>query len=41
MKLTLAKILAKKYQQVVLPAKSADNLCKQIGPRSGPTKCRA
>ena len=24
-----------------LPAMSADNLCKQFGPRSGPTKCRA
>ena len=45
MKLTLAKVLARKYQQVVLyltlPAMSADNLCKQFGHRSGPTKCRA
>ena len=24
-----------------LPLSSANNLCKQIGPRSGPTKCRA
>ena len=24
-----------------VPAMSADNLCKQFGPRSGPTKCRA
>ena len=23
------------------PVPSADNLCKQFGPRSGPTKCRA
>ena len=42
MKLTLAKALARKYEQVVLylclPAMSADNLCKQFGPRSGPTK---
>ena len=41
MKLTLAKVLARKYQQVVLyftlPAMSADNLCKPFGPRSGPT----
>ena len=38
MKLTLAKVLARKYQQVVLystlPSISADNLCKQFGPRS-------
>ena len=40
MKLTfkIAKVLARKYQQVVL---SADNLCKQFGLRSGQTKCRA
>ena len=45
MKLTLAKVLARKYQQVVLylilPAMSADNLCKQFGSRLGTTKCRA
>ena len=46
MKLTLTKVLGRKYQQVVfvfnfLPAMSADNLCKQFGPRSGPTKCWA
>ena len=51
MKLTLAKVLAREwYQQVVLYLTlcllgvsfvSADNLCKQFGPRSGPTKCRA
>ena len=44
MKLTLAKVLVRKYQQVncfvfnSLPAVSADNVCKQFGPRSGPTK---
>ena len=32
MKLILAKVLARKYQQVVLPAMSADNLCKQFDP---------
>ena len=46
MKLNLAKVLARKYQQVVLyfnslPALSADDLCKQIGPRSSRTICRA
>ena len=47
MKLTLAKVLAKKYQQVScfvfssLPAMSVDNLCKQFGSRSGPIKYQA
>ena len=47
MKLSLAKVLArKKYQEVLyltlcLLAASANNLCKQLGPRPGPTNCRA
>ena len=34
-------------ESIMIPEKkidqvsSADNLCKQFGPRSGPTKCRA
>ena len=29
------------YLTLCLLVSSADNLCKQFGPRSGPTKCRA
>ena len=41
MRLSLAKVLARKYVFNSLPAMSADNLCKQFGPRPGPTKCQA
>ena len=41
MKLSLAKVLARKYVFNSLPAMSADNLCKQFGPRPGLTKCQA
>ena len=29
------------YLILYVPVSSADNLCKQFGPRSGPTKCWA
>ena len=30
-----------RHERTILLVSSADNLCKQIGPRSGQTKCRA
>ena len=35
------KVSTSCFVLICLPAMSADNLCKQFGPRSGPTKCQA
>ena len=38
---SLYKFLVYKRLTLYLPVSSADNLCKQFGPRSVPTKCQA
>ena len=41
LKVTKSTCNKKKYHVTLTEVSSADNVCKQFGPRSGPTKCRA